>query len=128
VLDTNIFLSAHLWPYSVPALAYHRALEGTLLVSSELLGELDSVFSRTKFDRYSSLTLRSAFLDALASFASIISVKEKVDDCRDRNDNMILELALAAKADFIVTGDQDLLCLDPWRGVRIVTPAVFLEL
>lgn len=128
MLDTNVVLSAHLWPRSIPAMAYQRALEGILLASAELLGELETVFLRSKFDRYSSLTLRSAFLEALSDFASIISVTERVNDCRDQNDNMILELALAGKADVIVTGDEDLLCLDPWRGVRILTPAAFLEM
>jgi len=49
-----------------------------------------------------------------------------VRDCRDAKDNKYLELALAAGADVIVTGDADLLDLDPWRGVRIVRAADYL--
>ena len=49
-------------------------------------------------------------------------------DCRDAKDNRYLELALAARAAAIVSGDEDLLVLDPWRGVRVLRPAQFLEM
>ena len=49
-------------------------------------------------------------------------------DCRDAKDDRYLELALATSADIIVSGDMDLLILDPWRGVRIMTPASFVQL
>ncbi|MFZ1426928.1 MAG: putative toxin-antitoxin system toxin component, PIN family [Geminicoccaceae bacterium] len=47
-------------------------------------------------------------------------------DCRDAKDNKYLELALAAAADVIISGDTDLLVLHPWRGVRILRPAEYL--
>ena len=47
-------------------------------------------------------------------------------DCRDAKDNKYLELALAARAGVIVSGDADLLVLHPWRGVRILRPAEYL--
>lgn len=50
-----------------------------------------------------------------------------VTDCRDKKDNKYLELALAAQADLIITSDSDLLALNPWRGVRIETPAAFVS-
>ena len=50
----------------------------------------------------------------------------RVTDSRDDKDNKYLELALAATAETIVSGDQDLLVLNPWRGVRILTPADYL--
>ena len=48
-------------------------------------------------------------------------------DCRDPKDNKYLELALTAGAETIVSGDDDLLILHPWRGVRILQPADYLE-
>ena len=51
---------------------------------------------------------------------------ERVTDCRDAKDNKYLELALAAGAGILVTGDADLLVLHPWRGVRILRPAEYL--
>jgi len=50
----------------------------------------------------------------------------RVTDCRDPKDNKYLELALAAGAETIVSGDDDLLVLDPWRGARIMRPADYL--
>ncbi|MBV9812051.1 MAG: putative toxin-antitoxin system toxin component, PIN family, partial [Acetobacteraceae bacterium] len=51
---------------------------------------------------------------------------ERVTDCRDNKDNKYLELALASGAGVIVSGDDDLLALHPWRGVRILRPAAYL--
>ena len=53
---------------------------------------------------------------------------ERVTDCRDPKDNKYLELALAAGAETIVSSDDDLLVLDPWRGVRIMRPTDYLDL
>lgn len=50
----------------------------------------------------------------------------RVEDCRDAKDNMYLELALAANAQAIVSSDNDLLVLDPWRGIRIVRAAEYV--
>jgi uncharacterized protein len=52
---------------------------------------------------------------------------EKIDVCRDSKDNMILELAVAGKADFIITGDKDLKVLNPFRKIQILSPAEFLH-
>ena len=48
--------------------------------------------------------------------------------CRDKNDDVVLATALAGKADVIVTGDDDLLVLKTFRGIRILSPRQFLEL
>lgn len=66
-------------------------------------------------------------LALLASAALWVEPAEPVRDCRDVADNSYLELALAARATVIVSGDKDLLVLDPWRGVRVLTSAQFLE-
>jgi uncharacterized protein len=51
---------------------------------------------------------------------------ERVTDCRDPKDDKYLELALAAGAETIVSSDDDLLTLHPWRDVRILSPAGYL--
>ena len=60
--------------------------------------------------------------------SELVDATERVHVCRDPEDNRILELAVNGDAGVIVTGDKDLLVLDPFRGVRIVTPAEFLKL
>ena len=61
-------------------------------------------------------------------FMKNIVVDTKTSLCRDRKDNIVLECAAAVKADFIVTGDKDLLCLKIFRKTRIVPPKKFLEI
>jgi uncharacterized protein len=53
---------------------------------------------------------------------------ERVADCRDPKDDRYLELALAAGAAFIISSDDDLIVLHPWRGVSILSPAAYLAL
>jgi predicted nucleic acid-binding protein len=53
---------------------------------------------------------------------------DSVTECRDNKDNKYLELALAARASIIVSSDDDLLVLDPWRGIRILRPIDYIRL
>lgn len=65
-------------------------------------------------------------LELLSVAAVWFEPAHKIADCRDAKDNRYLELALAAQASVIVSGDDDLLVLDPWRGIRIMKPAALL--
>ena len=80
-----------------------------------------------KFTRILADDRRRETLELLAAAALCIEPKESVTDCRDAKDNRHLELALAAEATAILSGDEDLLVLDPWRGVRVLRPTRFLE-
>ncbi len=73
------------------------------------------------------LLLRMEFVDAYALACDLVPIRHSIDECRDPKDNMLLELALSGHADLIVTGDIDLLCLHPWRGIAILSPAAYLE-
>jgi uncharacterized protein len=99
-----------------------------LLLSAALIEELEAVFRRPKLDRYTDLETRLKYLWSLVEAAKPISIVENVTDCRDEKDNKLLALALSGHADVIVTGDRDLLCLHPWRGIPILTPADYLAL
>ena len=59
--------------------------------------------------------------------AEIIIVFEEIDICRDPKDNKFLEVAVNGKADFIITGDKDLLVLNPFQGIEIITVNEFLS-
>jgi len=129
VFDTNVLVSALLLSDSVPGQALAGALDsGTLLISSDCVRELANVLGRDKFDRYIDRDERGRFLEALVRESELVDATERVHVCRDPEDNRILELAVNGDAGVIVTGDKDLLVLDPFRGVRIVTPAEFLKL
>ena len=128
VIDTNAWLSRLLIADSVTAKAIDRALiECEILVSHETLEELADVLSREKFDRYVSLEDRQQFVRRLLQVATVIPVLSVITDCRDPKDNKFLALALDSESDCIVSGDEDLLALNPWRGIQIMSPASFLK-
>ena len=66
-------------------------------------------------------------LDEFLATVEMVGVDESIHDCRDPKDNKFLELAVSGGATHLVTGDDDLLVLHPFRGVAIVTPQAFLD-
>lgn len=127
VVDTNILVSRLLFPRSTPGRAVRKVLgEGRLLASNATLTELADVLARPKLDPYISVVDRQTFLQQLARFVEMVPIIHMVRACRDPRDDMFLELALNGNADVIVTGDRDLLALNPFRGIGILTPAQYL--
>lgn len=128
VFDTNVIISALLFNDSIPGRAFIRALNhGRILVSGALVGELSRVLGRDRFDRYITREERDEFLGSLIRESDLIEITETVQVCRDPKDDQVLELAVNGNATYIVTGDTDLLVLNPFRDVEIVTPAEFLK-
>ncbi len=129
VVDTNVLISALLFAGSTSAKALNKALNDYSLVQSNVtLSELAITTRRKKFDGYKSIIEREQFLLALARASTIVEIAHTVTDCRDPKDNQFLELALSAGAKVIVTGDDDLLTMHPYQGVRIVNASMFLIL
>jgi putative PIN family toxin of toxin-antitoxin system len=129
VADTNVLVSRLLFRHSLPAQALRQAMSRQqLIVSSETLIELGTILSRPKFDRYLSLADRLGFFDRLRRLAVHIRNIPPVTACRDPKDDMFLALALAGGASFILTGDDDLLTLHPFRSIPILTPRQYLDL
>lgn len=94
-----------------------------LIFSPATYAELADVLMRGKFDRYVSRGSREALLKTWRKSAVILpeaTLRETVRKGRDPDDDKFLEWALATGSRAIVTGDPDLLVLDPWRGIRIV--------
>ena len=88
--------------------------------------ELADVLSRRRFDRYVSVPDREQFMRRLLQILTVIEVVTQIDECRDPKDDKFLALALDAGADYIVSGDRDLLAMSPWREIKIVAPSNFL--
>ena len=127
VFDSTVAVSAALLPRSVPRQSIDSAAaRGRLLVSEATIAELDEVLRRPKFNKYVPEETRLAFLAALLREAELVNVVHVVSECRDPNDNKFLELAVSGNASHIVSGDSDLLILNPFRGIAIVTPQEFL--
>ncbi len=128
VVDTNLFVSAIVLPLSVPRKAVNKVLDqGVLLVSEATMTELAEVLSRSKFDPYCGIEDRMLFLGQLRSTADFVPIIQLVRACRDANDDKFLEVALNGKADLILSGDADLLAMNPWRGIAILSPADYLK-
>lgn len=129
VFDTSTLISAAILPKSIPKLALELAIDNcTLCASEETLFELKDVLNRSHLDRYEIPELRAKFFKLYSASVKVISVTENVTDCRDEKDDKFLSLALAAQAQLIISSDNDLLTLNPYRGISIIKPKDFLEL
>lgn len=129
VFDTNVLVSALLLPESKPRKALDRALgSGRVLLSFAVQAELYDVLNRKSFRRYISEEDIRLFLAAFTREAEWVDVDLQLRVCRDPKDDKFLELALAGRATHLVTGDFDLLVLNPFRGITILAPHSFLEL
>jgi uncharacterized protein len=127
VADTNVLVSGLLWrgaPHTILELARSGAL--TLLSSPALYAELAEVLERPKFRRI----LEAAQVKTQSLLRQVERLVEIVEApplprpmSRDADDDTVLALALAARADLIVTGDRDLLSLGSYDGIPILDPA-----
>jgi putative PIN family toxin of toxin-antitoxin system len=129
VFDASTVVGAALKADSVPERALFRA-EATdvIALSIQVDDEIAQVLGRPKFAGVLSFERRGHILNTIRGMAVWFVPSERVTDCRDPKDNRYLELALAAGAAFIVSSDDDLIVLHPWRGVSILSPAAYLAL
>lgn len=127
VLDTNVLIAGLLWR-AAPHALLEQVRRGSLgLISSPLLlAELAEVLGRAKFDAIlqRSKTEREQTLAEVRRLAEVIAPPPLAAPvCRDPDDDEVLALAIAARADFIVSGDHDLLVLQQFSGIPILSPA-----
>jgi putative PIN family toxin of toxin-antitoxin system len=131
VIDTNVLLSALLWGGTPRALLEHvRNGTVTLISSPALLAELARVIDRPKFDviLLHTNTSRAQTLAEVRLLAEVIDPPPLAQPvCRDKDDDAVLALALAAQADIGISGDDDLLCLASFEGIPILMPAQALQ-
>ncbi len=127
VFDNNVLVSAALLA-GVPRQAFDKLLDnGTVLISVPVLLELAEVLNREKFDKYVTRDERMRFMVGFLKVAEMVEISKTIVVCRDPKDDKLLELAVGGNADFLVTGDKDLLVLNPFRSVEIITPREFLD-
>jgi putative PIN family toxin of toxin-antitoxin system len=127
VIDTNILISAFILPNSVSRKALDKARKkGKVMISEATAAEFTEVFIRPKFDKFLPLETRLEIIDDFISLAYVIEPNLSIVICRDPKDDKFLELAVAANVDCIVTGDMDLLVLNPFKDIPIKTAAEFL--
>jgi len=129
VLDTNVLISALLFQGELSKLLLPLKKGAYILLFSEdTLSELIKVLHYPKF------ALTEQEIDYILQFeilpySKIIEITFKIDEkiCKDKDDQKFLELAISGKADYLVSGDADLLELKEFKTVKILSPAEFLK-
>ncbi len=131
VIDTNILISAALSPDGTARKALEQVYQKFKIAqSNETYQELSTRIYKRKFDKYISDEERQDFLNIVNKHSQFIEIKSKINICRDVEDNKFLELVKDSNAEFLITGDQDLLSLKTIAEYQnqIVTPREFLTL
>jgi len=125
VLDTNVVVSAHLKSDGREALILELAIAGRFhwYASEELIAEFGEVLQRAKFG-LNSVRLRQ-WLKEMRKHVRVVKPSVKVDSTRDASDNKLLECALEAKAQYVVTGNVKHFP-NRYRSARVVTPREFM--
>ncbi len=127
VIDTSVLISAAIKAQTVPNVAVYQAEQrGVLLKSPVTEAELIEVIDRPYLAPLISSTAHNRLVQLMAR-AEMITIAERIAACRDPKDDKFLELAVGGRADLILTGDNDLLMLNPFRGIQIVTPVTFVR-
>ncbi|MFP4620886.1 MAG: putative toxin-antitoxin system toxin component, PIN family [Bacteroidales bacterium] len=128
IADTNILISAALINDTPPGISLRQALNiGNILFSQSTMEELLVTLNKTKLKKYIKPKDRFVFINRIMRKAIFVEVNHKINECRDPKDNKFLELALSGNADCIISGDEDLLILNPFRSIPILTANEFLE-
>jgi putative PIN family toxin of toxin-antitoxin system len=127
VVDTNVLVSAGLKQQSMPGMAALLVeRRGGLLKSLATEQQLFEVVARPRLSALIDPEAQ-AWLRRLMVTAELVVISERIAACRDPTDDKFLELAVNGRADLIVSGDSDLLALNPFREIPIVTPAAFVQ-
>ena len=128
ILDTNIWISFLITKdFKKLDLLINRG-KIRLLFSNELLEEFITVAQRPKFKKYFTKDDIEKLLDNFDSFGKIIKIKSDIKECRDFKDNFLLNLAIDGKADYLLTGDNDLLNMQTIQKTKIVSITNFLKI
>lgn len=127
ILDTNLWIS---FLISKKFSEIDKLIDDKkiiLIFSNELLEEFIDVVSRPKFKKYFSKKDIEKFLEYFDQFGELVKVKSDIKICRDEKDNFLLNLSVDSNADFLITGDKDLLILEKIETTKIIAFSEFIE-
>lgn len=131
VVDTNVLLSAALAPRGAPAALVDWLLKtGRLVFSEPTFAELESRIWKPKFDRYLPIERRQTLLQEFSASALWVKVPpatSALSFSRDRSDDAFIHAAMVADVYRLISGDDDLLCLNPLGTLHILAPRVALD-
>lgn len=127
VIDTNLWISFLITKNLSKLDEIIFSKQCTLIFSDELLDEFIEVSKRPKFEKFFSQSDIENLLETIEEYADFVSVQSKIDVCSDSKDNFLLALSADGDADFLLTGDNDLLEIQKFKKTTIVTIAGFLK-
>ena len=128
VIDTNIYVSSFFWKGN-PRKVFDRVTNGIdeLLITDDIINEIKSVMLKNKFNL--EISKIEDYVNIIKNFSVNIlhdNILENIS--RDIDDNKILKCGLEGNADYIITGDNDLLVLEVYKGIKIINPKEYLEI
>ena len=126
IIDTNLWISFLITKDFTKLDEIIFSKESILVFSDELLDEFIEVAKRPKFRRFFSRLDIEEMLETINEYADFVKVQTKVEICRDLKDNFLLSLSIDGNADFLLTGDKDLLDLTKFGEAQIITISEFL--
>ena len=126
VLDTNIYISGILFA-GKPREVLDLAIKGKIhvFISPDILSELRDVLSRKKFGfspEHVDIIIRE-----IESITTMVNPAKKYSIVSHDSDNIIIDCAMESRVEYIITGDNDLLCLNKYKSINIINPALFIE-
>ena len=127
VLDTNLWISFLITKNYAKLDSLLASGKITLLFSHELLSEFLEVTSRSKFRKYFAVEEVTHLITTIEKYIDTIRISTEVAVCRDEKDNFLLALAIDGNADYLITGDNDLLILKTQAKTKILTMSDFLK-
>jgi putative PIN family toxin of toxin-antitoxin system len=121
ILDTNIWISYLITKNHslLDELLINQQI--TILFSEELLNEFFEVINRPKLKKYFKQKDLEVILELIENYGELIDVKSKIEICRDYKDNFLLSLAVDGKANYLISGDADLLVLKKIKKTKIIS-------
>lgn len=131
VLDTNIVVSAAISEDGNPANVFELLIleEITNYTTEQIVEEITKVMARPKITQKLSLVEVGFIIENFERFSKKIKTDEIINEVKDDpEDNKFLECAVAASADYIITGDEHLLKIKEFRGIKILSPADFIRM
>jgi putative PIN family toxin of toxin-antitoxin system len=128
VLDTNVLVSAILSPASISAKILNWGEDnGVILYSTATLTEVLSVLGRSKFSKYIDHDDIDGLSIRIKTVWLFVEILNQVQLCRDPKDDKFIDLALNGEASYLITGDSDLLVLNPIQNTSVIKPRTFWD-
>ena len=127
VVDTNWWISLLINRYDSQLTSILLRTDVVICASDELVDEIFATLRYPKLEKYLKPQIVKEFMAFFPQAVELTKVNSKINVCRDAKDNFLLSLSKDANADFLITGDKDLLVLEQFENTIILTLSDFID-